>query len=204
MRDSNHTDAMFVDYDTRAADSIGAAFRQSPLMRGYTPNNLNRATAETVVQFTEQQVYAPERDDFDWVINKHVLPELNIRLLQFKSNTPPTTSAEEIGEFVKAVAPHGGITPSQIQRLTADVLNLPYEQIKEDWTRQPLPLTLAGFLPENGGQSLEADDRARLMDLQEKIARITTDELREVTGEDHEVRAKLFELPTGNDKKDRA
>jgi len=199
MRDANHTDAMFVDYDTRAADSIGAAFRQSPLMRGYTPNNLNRATAETVVEFTEQQVYAPERDDFDWMINKHIMPELNIRLLQFKSNTPPTTSAEEIGEFVKAVAPHGGITPAQIQRLTADVLNLPYEQIKEDWARQPLPLTLAGFLPENGGQPLEADDRARLMDLQDKIARITTDELRDVTGEDHTVSAKLFELPTGNE-----
>jgi len=195
MRDTNQTDAMFLDYDTRAADSIGAAFRQSPLMRGYTPDNLNRATAETVVELTEQQVYSTEREDFDWQINKHVIPEIGINLLDFKSNTPPTTSAEEIGEFVKAVAPHGGVTPAQIQRLSADVLNLPYEQIKEDWAQQPMALTLAGFMPDSGGVPLDAEEQTRLRNIEDKIARITTDELRD-NGIDVEAKATLFDLHT--------
>jgi len=122
------------------------------------------------------------------------MPEIDISLLEFRSNTPPTTSAEEIGEYVSKVAPHGGITPAQIQRLSADVLNLPYEQIKDGWTRQPLSLTLAGIVPGEDDEMITHDERQRLTQLEEKVARIATDELRE-SGFDGHVSARMFSLP---------
>jgi capsid portal protein len=179
FRDAQTQDAMFLEYDTRAANIIGACFRQSPLMRGYTPDNLNRATAEAVLNFTETQVYQPLREAFDNVMNRVVLPELGIKFLRFQSNTPPTRSAEQVGTFVAQVAPHGGLTPAQIQRLAADVLNLPVDHVPAEWANQPLPLTLAGYQPGAGVPPAETQFamEAKLTKLEERIARILTEEL---------------------------
>lgn len=205
LREAHTTDAMFQQYDTQAADSIGAAFRQSPLMRGYTPNNLNRATADAVLRFSEQQVYEPERQTFDHVMNRVILPEIGVRFLQFKSNSPPTRSSEEVGAYVAQVAPHGGITPAQIQRLTSDVLNLPYEQSTEPWATQPLALTLAGFMPP-GSEPAPAEQAegaiptvemsARVRKLEAHLSRIATEELR-AAGSDAAVVARVLDLPEG-------
>lgn len=213
LRDSMTTDAMFVEYDTRASNSIGAAFRQSPLMRGYTPDNLNRATAEAVLRFSEQQVYEPERQTFDHIINKVILPELGIRFLRFKSNSPPARSAEEVGAYVAQVAPHGGITPAQILRLTADVLNLPYEQETAEWTQQPMPLTLAGYqqggyggAPPTGAPGAEGEGAEgavppvemakRIRRVEEHVARIVSEEMRRA-GNDCDILARVLDLPGG-------
>lgn len=203
LRDSQTTDGMFKEYDLQAANSIGAAFRQSSLMRGAPPETLNRATADAVLRFSEQQVYEPLRQTFDNVINRVILPELGIKFLRFRSNSPPTRSSEEVGAYVAQVAPHGGITPDQIQRLTSDVLNLPYEQSTEEWTKQPLALTLAGVQPAWG---YKADDPSaqqetpqemtlRVRKLEEQLSHIVTEEFR-AAGHDMAVAARVFDLHT--------
>lgn len=193
LRDAHQTDGMFSEYDARAADTIGAAFRQSPLLRGYTPSDLNRATADAALRFTETQVYEPERRDFDWSMNKHIIPNIGIKYLMFESLGPPARSADEIGEFVKSVAPHGGLLPHEIRDLAASALNTSLESVQEEWTKHPMAMTLAG-IPASGAVHPEDDEAGdivaqRLRQVEERVAMIATGELRDAGLDDITARA---------------
>lgn len=178
MRDNNIQDALFTEYDMANADSIGASFRLSPILRGRTPSDLNRATAEAALQFGEQQVFQPERLDFDWAINRVVMPLIGVTHLAFVSNAPPSRSPEEVGELVKATAPYGGLVPAEIRTLLSKALGIPLEKISEDWTQVPMPMTLAGVTA-NGGAAVNQDPtQQRLMSLEQRVADIAQAELR--------------------------
>lgn len=181
LRDANPSDAMFSKYDAEAADAIGATFRQSPLLRGRTPSDLNRATAEAALHFTEQQVYQPEREAFDWLVNKFLLPEIGVRLLRFRSNSAPARSLSEITDLLKVVAPAGVLVPEEMRALVGDVLNTPLERIEDAWVRWPMPMTLAGITaPDSAGAPPDelAELSADMEKTKARVAQITADELR--------------------------
>lgn len=181
LRDANTTDAMFSKYDAEAADAIGATFRQSPLLRGRTPSDLNRATAEAALHFTEQQVYQPERESFDWLVNKFLMPEIGVRLLRFRSNSAPARSLSEVTDLLKVVAPAGIMVPEEMRALVGDVLNAPLERVEDAWARWPMPMTLAGIpSPESAGAPPEelAQVSADMEKIKQTVAQITADELR--------------------------
>jgi len=203
LREAQQLDATFTKYDERSADRIGASFRLPPMLRGYTPKDLNRATAIAAVDFAESQVFSPEREDIDWIINKYVLPRIGVKLHTFKSNSPPTRSPEEIAELIKVAAPHGGILPYEIRELLADALNTTLAVIDEQWGYWPMPMTLTGMgrgaevaPSEDEDDAAEQDPAqlarvvARLDDLQRRVEAVLTDELRQA-GYDLEVSAIL-------------
>jgi len=187
LRDSQQNDATFTTFDERSADRIGASFRLPPMLRGYTPKNLNRATAMAALSFAESQVFEPEREDIDWVVNHHILPEIGVTLYRFRSNSPPTRSPEEIAELIKVAAPHGGLLPYEIRGLLSDALNRTLTKVEEEWSRWPMPMTLAGIgeggsvMP--GGEEGEPESMAmvvrNLEALRQRVEAILTQELRE-------------------------
>ncbi len=200
LRDSQQSDALFTKYDQNNADKIGASFRLPPMLRGYTPRELNRATALASLQFAEQQVFQPERQDVDWMINKHIIPRIGIQFLRFRSNSPPTRDAEELAEVIKAAGPLGGLLPQEIRSLLSDLLNMPMERIDEAWAKQPMPMTLAGMV--SGGSTEGAPDgtspepaevMARLELAEQRIASIVTEELR-MAGHDVAVSASFRDM----------
>ncbi len=194
LRDVGHSDALFTKYDERGADRIGASFRLPPMLRGYTPSTLNRATSYATMQFGEQQVFEPLRGDEDWIYNKYIIPEIGVRYLVFKSNSPPARSAEDLAEFIKSVAPHGGLLPYEVRELVSDVLNKPLAKIEEDYAKQPMAMTLAGFMGGGGsGEDSIGAIAGRLNGIEQKIAQIVTAELR-AAGYDLEVDAMLLDL----------
>jgi len=182
LRDAQQSDATFTEYDERSSDRIGASFRLSPMLRGYTPKNLNRATATTAVAFAEQQVFEPEREDIDWRVNKDILPRINVKLLKFRSNSPPTRSPEEIAELIKVSAPHGGLLPYEIRALLGDALNRTLARIDDEWASLPMPMTLAGMggTGEDGeGQEETVASLAGKLDaMAKRVESILTEELR--------------------------
>lgn len=188
LRDSQRDDAMFTNYDERSADRIGASFRLPPMIRGYTPSNLNRATAIAALSFAEGQVFEPEREEIDWVVNKYILPEIGVSLHKFKSNSPPTRSPEEIAELIKVTAPHGGLLPFEIRDMLSTALNKSMVKIQEEWVRWPMPMTLVGMgngaspAPDGGvGDSGSiADTAQKLEQLRQRVEAIVTNELRAI------------------------
>jgi len=205
LRESQTNDATFTVYDQRAADRIGASFRLPPPLRGYTPANLNRATAYAALAFAEQQVFAPQREEFDWLMDQVVLRDLGLRLVRFRSNTPPTRSLDEVSELVKALAPFGGFTPAEVRALAGDALNQPAPPLDADWTKRPLSLTLAGITDDGTPAPNDvAQLNEHLRSIEARVAHLVTDELAQIGLGDYQVRAHVGETPTpdggGNDR----
>ena len=81
---AQHNDALFQKYDERNMDKVGMSFRLPRMLRGDI-RDFNRATADAALEFAEMQVFVPEREDFDFVMNRVILPKLGIRFWTFKS-----------------------------------------------------------------------------------------------------------------------
>lgn len=146
-----HNDALFMKYISVGRDMIGESMRNPKIVRGST-DQVNRATAQAALEFAEAQVYQPERAGFDWWINRFVMPELSILFWEFHSNSPVSTdldTAKAIVELTKV----GVLTPAESRRLTSRVFNVDLRNIKAAWVNQPLQLTLAGILMEDGSMS---------------------------------------------------
>jgi len=141
-----HQDALFQKYDERNMDKVGMAFRLPRMLRGDI-RDFNRATADAALEFAEMQVFAPERDDFDFLINRKVLPRLGIRFFQFKSNSPKLTDPMDLGKLVGELTKEGVLTPAEARQEAEKVFNRELRNINSPWTRQPLSLTLAGIAP---------------------------------------------------------
>ena len=128
-------------YDERNIDKVGGAFRLPRLLRGES-KDFNRATAESALRFAEEQVFQPERDEFDDLINRKLLTDMGIRLWRFRSQTPVTRDPERMSVMVERLVRVGVLTPEEGRTLAGDIFNRELRKIGDDWTKRPLTLTL--------------------------------------------------------------
>jgi PBSX family phage portal protein len=78
-------DAMYTTYDASSEAHIRGGFRMPPLFLG-KPEDYNFASAVTAYMVAEEQVFQPERGDFDEVINKTLIKALGYKTVRLKSN----------------------------------------------------------------------------------------------------------------------
>lgn len=175
LTDAQQQDALFQVYDERNIDKVGGAFRLPRLLRGES-KDFNRATAESALRFAEDQVFQPERDEFDYLINRKLLADMGIRFWRFRSQTPVTRDPERMTAMVEKLVRVGVLTPEEGRFLAGDIFNREFRKIGDDWTKRPITLTLAGI--QTGVQDLRAqtekgsllDDARRLLTLREELA----------------------------------
>lgn len=158
-------DGLFLNYDERASDKSGVAFRLSRILRGDV-RDFNRATAEAALEFTEQQVFGPERADFDFFINRQVLPAMGVRFWTFASNAPQVRDPERLASIIAKLSLAGVLTPGEARELAQQVFGRELRNLDATWTDQPLQLTLAGIVAQSGqhldpytGEPLDVDER---------------------------------------------
>ncbi|MBS7812362.1 phage portal family protein [Roseococcus pinisoli] len=77
-------DGMFQSYDVACEKKIRRSFRLSGMFTG-DYEGVSFATAYAAVLLAESQVFRPERDEFDNVITRRVLPRLNVKCCVFRS-----------------------------------------------------------------------------------------------------------------------
>jgi len=140
---------LFSKYDERNIDKVGEAFRLPRILRGQS-KDFNRATSLSALRFGEEQVFQPERDEFDAWINREIFPLLNSRYWIFRTNAPLTRDPERMTEMVVKLVEVGVLTPNEGRLLAGDIFNRDFREIREDWGRQPLKMTLAGIKGGNG------------------------------------------------------
>ncbi|MAC26085.1 MAG: phage portal protein [Myxococcales bacterium] len=175
LTDAQQQDALFQVYDERNIDKVGGAFRLPRLLRGES-KDFNRATAESALRFAEDQVFQPERDEFDYLINRKLLADMGIRFWRFRSQTPVTRDPERMTAMVEKLVRVGVLTPEEGRFLAGDIFNREFRKIGDDWTKRPITLTLAGI--QTGVQDLRVqtekgsllDDARRLLTLREELA----------------------------------
>jgi len=126
LTDAQQHDALFQVYDERNID-------------------FNRATAESALRFAEDQVFQPERDEFDFLMNRKVLADMGLRFWRFRSQTPVTRDPERMTEMDERLVRVGVLTPEEGRMLAGDIFNREFRKIGDDWTKRPITLTLAGI-----------------------------------------------------------
>lgn len=171
LTDAQQKDALFMQYDERNMDKVGQAFRLPRLLRGDV-RDFNRATAETALEFAEQQVFGPERQDFDFLMNRKVLTDLRIRFWQFRSNAPSLKDPGALAGVINTLVLANVLTPKEARELAKGVFNAELKNINAPWVHQPVPLTLAGMTPidDATGEPLEMPNAATPAGATEKDA----------------------------------
>lgn len=137
-------DALFQTYDANNQVKIGRSFRQPQILTGDT-RDMNRSTAEVAKALAEEQVYQPERDDFDAVMNRHFLPSLNAHFWVFRTNAPIQRFPDSLIENVRKSLESGAITPNEARRLIADAFSIDLSFRDEDWAKSPPKVVLAAM-----------------------------------------------------------
>ncbi len=175
LTDAQQHDALFQQYDERNIDKVGSSFRLPRLLRGDS-RDFNRAVADAQLRFAEDQVFQPERDEFDFIINRKLLADMGIRFWRFRSQTPVTRDPERMTDMVEKLVRVGVLTPEEGRVLASDIFNREFAKLGADWTKRPITLTLAGI--QTGVEDLRAkpttetlvDQAKRLVALREELA----------------------------------
>jgi capsid portal protein len=175
LTEAQQHDALFQQYDERNIDKVGGAFRLPRLLRGDS-RDFNRAVADAQLRFAEDQVFQPERDEFDFIINRKLLADMGVRFWRFRSQTPVTRDPERMTNMVEKLVRVGVLTPEEGRVLASDIFNREFAKLGADWTKRPITLTLAGIqtgssdeLQVKPSETL-VDEAKRLLSLREELA----------------------------------
>ncbi len=143
-------DALFQEYEKNGTSKIGSQFRLPELLRGVS-QEVNRAQAQAVLQFAEQQVFEPLREQFDHVMNRRVLADMGIRYWTFKTNSAPASDPTQLVTLVTQLATAGSLTTNEVRAAAGEALNKEYKKLDAPWADAPYTLVLQGIMGLDGG-----------------------------------------------------
>lgn len=122
LTDVQQQDELFKEYSKSNARKIRQIFRLPPILIG-AGEAYNRATAEVSRKLAEEQVFAPEREEFDRFVNRTILPELGAKNFLFKSNSPNVTNDEDLIKVLQVAEKTGAMTPRIARMIIEDIMN---------------------------------------------------------------------------------
>jgi PBSX family phage portal protein len=118
-----HTDALFQAYSKNNQDKMRRAFRLPPIYVGRA-EDASKANAESARKLADVQVFGPERDEFDSMVNRRILPSLGVVYHTFKTNTPNTTDNQSLVQILAGAEKTGGMTPRIARKVIEDILGI--------------------------------------------------------------------------------
>jgi capsid portal protein len=138
-----HTDALFQTYSNNNHDKIRRAFRLPPIFVGQAAD-YSRSTAESSRRLADEQVFGPERTEFDEVVNRLLFPEMGVIYHKFKSNTPNTTDNTQLVKILGGSEKTGGMTPRIARFMLEDILGIDLPDFAPKFPADiPFSLTMA-------------------------------------------------------------
>lgn len=153
LNDARPTDSLFAGYDEANQSKVRSSFRLPSVAVGMA-NEHNFATANVAMFAAESQVFAPERNEVDEVLNnKLVFPRHGLRLQTVKlaGRTPAITSPEGQIKTMTALNVMGALTPRLAQKLANTMLQIEIEEYPpvghkdwKEWMDQPMALSTGG------------------------------------------------------------
>jgi PBSX family phage portal protein len=139
---TQHRDALFQEYSRNNQDKIRRAFRLPPILVGRS-DDYTRSTAETSRRLADEQVFAPERDEFDDFINRRLFAEMGILYHKFRSNSPNTTDNTELVKILGGAEKTGGMTPRIARMMLEDILGQELPEFPAEFGKQAdMPFSL--------------------------------------------------------------
>ncbi len=143
LTNTQHKDSLFQDYSANNQDKIRRSWRLPPIFVGIT-NNTARAVAELSRKLGDEQIFSPERDEFDRLINRRIFPEMGVRFHKYKSSTPNTTDNVQIVRILAGAEKTGGMTPRIARSMLEEVLGTDLPEFPTEFKADiPFSLTMA-------------------------------------------------------------
>jgi len=145
-----HKDALFQEYSNNNRDQIRRSFRLPPIFVGRS-DDYTRATAESSRKLADEQIFAPERDEFDELFNRIIFPYMDVIYHKFRSNSPNTTDNTQLVKILAGAEKTGGMTPEVARILLEDILSTEMPEFPEGFPKNiPFSLTLAEAMKNQG------------------------------------------------------
>jgi PBSX family phage portal protein len=144
LASEQRTDMLFQEYDKNNADKIRRSFRLPPVYVG-SVEGYNRATSQTSRLIADEQVFAPERREMDYIINHQIMTALGAKFHIFQTRTPDLSDNMEIIRALNIGEKTGAITPRISHGMFEDVFNRKLQPIDPNKVDpdQPFMLTMA-------------------------------------------------------------
>jgi len=146
-------DLLFGNYIDSSEKRIRAKFRLPAFYLGIT-NEMSRATADSSKMIAEEQVFRPERDSFDEIINFTLMRELNAVHWKFKTVGPRLVEGETVIDAVGKFARAGALSTNDAINLMNRVLDLDVTTYDSEWSEIPVA-TLIELIKKKSVTSIE-------------------------------------------------
>jgi PBSX family phage portal protein len=133
-------DQLFQAYGENNRKKVRESFRLPPIFCG-DAKTYNRATAEASRKLADEQIFAPERNEFDHWVNHRLFPVMEIKYHRFQSLGPNVTDDEDLIKVLLAAEKTGGMTPRIARIIIEDIMG---REFPENWKDMDpdVPLTL--------------------------------------------------------------
>lgn len=131
LADMLQQDALFLEYDAASREKVQSSFRLPDIYVGRS-KDFNRATADTARYITEEQVFEPERNSLEWVINNKLLLEYELKHCATAFKKPEISDAEQVVKVIDAANKAGAIAPNDIRDVVGKYLGKDLENFEGD------------------------------------------------------------------------
>jgi capsid portal protein len=135
-------DGLFVDFDEQGRKKVRSARRLPPIFLGLSEDD-SYASASASILAGDEQVFQPERDRLDNLINKAVLTSLRAVWWRYRTRGALTVAVADKVRAVEVGDKAGALTPNKVREVMADLLGVELEAIPEGWGDRPFAVTLA-------------------------------------------------------------
>ncbi|PER24637.1 phage portal protein [Bacillus cereus] len=141
LADVLQNDALFLEYDEKSRQKVQSAFRLPDVYVGYI-RDFNRATAESVREITEEQVFEPERNSLEFIINSVLLLPYGLKYVYVNLRKSEISNTEDMVKTIEVLADKGGLTFRDIRNIAGNMLNKEFSDYNIPEADQPVALVL--------------------------------------------------------------
>lgn len=132
-------DALFQTYDDNSRMKQQSAFRLPDIFVGRS-RDFNRATADKAREITEEQVFQPERESLDFILNNVLLEPYNLQHVQVYFQGPDISDSEDKAKLLTVYNAIGGVSPNDVRDDVGKVLGKTVENFEDAAANLPLSL----------------------------------------------------------------
>lgn len=143
LRDVQQNDAQFLNYTKECKTAIRSTFRLPPLLVGLS-EDYTLATAKESIQQAEDTVFAPERQAFDFVMNRILVQEFSIKTWLFKTKSIDVSDPTELGNLLRLGSDTAALTPNEIRQVLQKPAGLDLKPLPDDIGDTPIASRSSG------------------------------------------------------------
>lgn len=136
LADILQKDALFLEYDQRTTEAVLSSFRLPPIYVGMS-SDYNRATVETAKELTEEQVFQPRREGYEWRLN-NLFTDYEFKHVELYLKSPNLSNMEDIKSILDPAIQANAVAPNDLRELLSKVLNKPLQLFKGDKYNFPI------------------------------------------------------------------